>query len=142
MNFFIRKDCRLCNSINLKSALKLEATPPANAFIDENELSTRQEKYPLELFLCSDCSHLQLTTVVSPKVIWKLRLCFRNPPVFIKHFENYSNSIITKYSPDKNKLILDIGSNDGTFLKFFKDMVTKYLVLTLQYQYLKKPKKV
>ena len=128
MDFFIRKDCRLCNSMNLKSALKLEATPPANAFIDENELSIRQEKYPLELFLCSDCSHLQLTTVVSPKKLFENYVYVSGTsPVFIKHFENYSNSIISTYNPDKNKLILDIGSNDGTFLKFFKDKGYKIL---------------
>jgi len=78
--------------------------------------------------LCSDCSHLQLTTVVSPKKLFENYVYVSGTsPVFIKHFENYFNSIISKYNPDKNKLILDIGSNDGTFLKFFKDKGYKIL---------------
>ena len=59
MDFFIRDNCRLCNSKNLQSVIKLEDTPPANAFVDKNQLDIEQAKYPLELFICQDCSHLQ-----------------------------------------------------------------------------------
>ena len=39
----------------------------------------------------------------------------------MKHFESYANSIVENYTPIKNSLVLDIGSNDGTLLKFFKN---------------------
>ena len=39
----------------------------------------------------------------------------------IKHFKNFSNWIKNKFKMDKNFKILEIGSNDGTFLKNFKN---------------------
>ena len=39
----------------------------------------------------------------------------------MNHFESYANSIVENYTPIKNSLVLDIGSNDGTLLKFFKN---------------------
>ena len=65
-----RKDkkpqCRLCRSSKLSSILKLASTPPANAFVSKENLHIRQKKYPLELFFCEDCFHVQLTEVVDP----------------------------------------------------------------------------
>ena len=52
-----KNNCRLCNSTNLTSVLKLASTPPANAFITKDKLHIHQEKYPLELFFCEDCNH-------------------------------------------------------------------------------------
>ena len=122
MDFFIRDNCRLCNSKNLQSVIKLEDTPPANAFVDKNQLDIEQAKYPLELFICQDCSHLQLTTVVNPKKLFENYVYVSGTsPIFIKHFEDCSELIIKKYIPNKKKLVIDIGSNDGTLLKFYKD---------------------
>ena len=42
----------------------------------------------------------------------------------INHFENYSNWIIDNY-PDNNKKLIEVGSNDGTFLSNFKKKISK-----------------
>lgn len=128
VDFFIRNDCRLCNSRNLNSVIKLEETPPANAFVNEEELYIKQKKYPLELFFCEDCNHLQLSTVVDPKKLFEKYVYVSGTSnVFVKHFEKYADFIIKKYSPKKESLIIDIGSNDGTLLGFFKSRGYKIL---------------
>ena len=127
-DFFIRDNCRLCNSKNIESVVKLEDTPPANAFVNKDELNKIQEKFPLELFFCNDCNHLQLCTVVNPNKLFENYVYVSGTsPVFIKHFDEYCDSIINSYKPDKNKLVVDIGSNDGTFLNFFKKKGFKVL---------------
>lgn len=128
VDFFIRNDCRLCNSKNLNSVIKLEETPPANAFINEEELHIKQKTYPLELLFCQDCNHLQLSTVVDPKKLFeKYVYVSGTSKVFVKHFEKYADFIIKNYSPKKENLIIDIGSNDGTLLSFFKSKGYKIL---------------
>ena len=128
VDFFIRNDCRLCNSKNLSSVIKLEETPPANAFINEEELHIKQKKYPLELFFCEECNHLQLSTVVDPKKLFEKYVYVSGTSnVFVKHFEKYAEFIIKRYSPSKENLIIDIGSNDGTLLSFFKSKGYKIL---------------
>ena len=58
--------CRLCSSSELSLVLKLESTPPANAFISKKDLDKDQKKYPLEVYFCESCAHLQLLEVVDP----------------------------------------------------------------------------
>jgi len=123
-----RFNCRLCNSSNLISVLKLESTPPANAFVTKEECIKEQEKYPLKLFFCNNCNHVQLTDVVDPSELFSNYVYVSGTsPVFVNHFKNYAKTIIKDYSPDLNKYVLDIGSNDGTLLKFFKKMGYKVI---------------
>ncbi len=115
--------CRLCNSSELSLVLKLESTPPANAFIHKEDLNKEQKKYPLEVFFCESCCHVQLVEVVDPKELFENYVYVSGTSkVFINHFSEYAKSIVDKYSPSNQSYILDIGSNDGTFLKFFKEM--------------------
>ena len=123
-----RFNCRLCNSSNLISVLELESTPPANAFVTKEECIKEQEKYPLKLFFCNNCNHVQLTDVVDPRELFSNYVYVSGTsPVFVNHFKNYAKTIIKDYSPDLNKYVLDIGSNDGTLLKFFKKMGYKVI---------------
>ena len=39
--------CRLCQSREVVSVLKLASTPPANAFISEEKVKNKAEKIPL-----------------------------------------------------------------------------------------------
>ena len=41
-------------------------------------------------------------------------------PVFVRHFETYADDIVAAYGPHEGALAVDIGSNDGTLLGFFK----------------------
>ena len=118
-----RPQCRLCRSSKLSSILKLASTPPANAFVSKENLHIRQKKYPLELFFCEDCFHVQLTEVVDPVELFENYVYVSGTsPVFVEHFSNYAKEIVNTYKPSLQNYILDIGSNDGTLLKFFKNM--------------------
>lgn len=80
-----------------------------------------QEVYPLDLFNCSDCGHVQLLDVVDPVLLFKDYVYVSGTsPVFVKHFEEYTTQILQDYAPAQGSLVVDIGSNDGTFLHFFK----------------------
>lgn len=123
-----RKYCRLCNSSDLISVLKLESTPPANAFVTEEQKNKKQICFPLELFFCKHCYHVQLLDVISPKLLFENYVYVSGTSkVFVKHFEEYAKEILKKYPLSKNSRVLDIGSNDGTLLQFFKNQ--NYLVL-------------
>tara|TARA_B100000989_G_scaffold246712_1_gene193909 strand:+ start:3214 stop:4464 length:1251 start_codon:yes stop_codon:yes gene_type:complete len=121
-NHYKSKICRLCKKDDLTSVLKLEATPPANEFLNETELNNKQTTYPLELYFCKNCNHIQLLNVVNPSILFEDYVYVSGTsPVFVNHFKEYANGVIEKFNPDKSFIVLDIGSNDGTLLSFFKN---------------------
>lgn len=123
-----RNICRLCKSKKLKSCFKLEPTPPANAFVDKQKISEKQTNFPLDVFYCEDCFHVQLLDIVDPNILFENYVYVSGTsPVFVKHFEEYTNDILKKFPKEKNSLVLDIGSNDGTLLQFFKEKNFKIL---------------
>tara|TARA_Y100000766_G_C18859123_1_gene582314 strand:+ start:199 stop:1440 length:1242 start_codon:yes stop_codon:yes gene_type:complete len=119
-NHYLRTHCRQCNSSDLKLAIKIKKTPPANSFVKKSEINSTQPLYPLNVYFCNECKHLQLVDVIDPEYLYKNYLYVSGTSnVFVKHFQDYFESVKENYF--KNGLILDIGSNDGTLLKFFKE---------------------
>lgn len=90
--------------------LKLTPTPPANAFVDAKGLNREQATFPLD--------------VVDPELLFADYVYVSGTsPVFVKHFEEYANSITKRFAPDSaGGLVVDIGSNDGTLLAQFKEL--------------------
>jgi SAM-dependent methyltransferase len=118
----LRHDCRLCGSSNLVCVLELTPTPPANNFVDEDHLRPPQTCYPLDLYLCRDCTHVQLCDVVDPRILFEHYVYVSGTsPTYRKHLLAYAQDVITRYLPDPQSEIMEIGSNDGTFLKVFQD---------------------
>jgi SAM-dependent methyltransferase len=71
---------------------------------------------------CIHCNHFQLSVSVNPKILYAKNYTYLTgiTKTFKDHFDNYSKSIIQKCKLKKNALVLDVGSNDGTCLSFFK----------------------
>jgi SAM-dependent methyltransferase len=120
--YFHRTTCRLCRASDLTKVLSLTPTPPANAFVAETELSAPQPAFPLDVWLCEGCGHLQLLDVVDPRILYAHYVYVSGTsPVFVRHFEQYAQFVRSRFSPAPGSFALDIGSNDGTLLRFFKD---------------------
>lgn len=116
-----RKNCRLCNSEKLCQCFKLEPTPPANAFVKKEHLDELQTTFPLDVYFCENCYHVQLLDIVDPKELFENYVYVSGTSsTFVNHFEEYSKFIIKNYLSGNSSFIVDIGSNDGTLLQFFK----------------------
>ena len=46
--------------------MELTPTPPANAFVPEHLLAHPQRCYPLNVYFCLDCGHVQLLDIIDP----------------------------------------------------------------------------
>ncbi len=115
-----RSDCRLCSSSRLELVLQLTPTPPANAFVKSEDLARPQEVFPLDVHLCLSCGHAQLLDVVDPGVLFENYVYVSGTsPVFVKHFQDYAADVLRLTGAGAGALAVDIGSNDGTLLKFF-----------------------
>jgi SAM-dependent methyltransferase len=122
-------DCRLCNSKKIKLIHSFGLIPLGNDLQTSSLKSLKCKKYPLILMNCQECNHFQLSISVNPKILYARNYTYLTgiTKTFKKHFSDYSQWIIKKCKLKKNSSILDIGSNDGTCLSFFKKKNMKIL---------------
>jgi len=119
--FHHRDECRLCGAMDLVSVVKLPPTPPANAFVPTEQLSKSQPSYPLDVYFCRSCGHLQLLDVVNPEILFRDYVYVSGTSSsFVRHFQTYAEDCIARFTPPLGGLVVDIGSNDGSLLQFFK----------------------
>ena len=116
-----RTDCRLCGGTDVELVVPLAPTAIADAYVSDP--GERQDTYPLDLYFCRACSHVQLLDVVEPRLMFKEDYTYETggSAGIMKHFGEYAESVIERESPEEGSLVVEIGSNDGTLLKFFKD---------------------
>jgi SAM-dependent methyltransferase len=119
MNIFHRDTCRLCGGRDLKIVLPLTPTPLADAYVPSKD--TAQEIYPLDLYLCDTCGHVQLLDVVQAGVIYRDYLYETTSSLgLVEHFREYAHEAIQQFNVPEDSFIVDIGSNDGSLLRGFQ----------------------
>ncbi len=115
--------CRVCKGQDLKKVLTLKPTPPANAFIKEEDLNKPELFFPLELYFCNTCSFVQLLDIVSPELLFRNYVYVSSTsPSFVRHFESMADDISSRLNCRTGSLVVDIGSNDGILLQPFKQL--------------------
>jgi SAM-dependent methyltransferase len=116
-----REDCRLCGSQKLELAVPIRPCPVGDAYVTKQDLHTIQDLYPMDLHLCMDCYHLQLLHVVNPEILFgNYTYTTSSSPGLVNHFENYCKDVTSKLNFSKPGFVMEIGSNDGTLLNFFR----------------------
>ena len=116
-----RKQCRLCSYDQFNLVLDLGKQPPSNAFLSKNQLKKPEKRFPLRLYVCKKCRHLQIRDVVDKKYLFShyLYLTSANKPI-IDHFQKDADSVYRKFlKSKKDPFVVEIGSNDGTLLTKF-----------------------
>jgi len=128
-NYRLEQKCRICSSKNLKMVLDLGEQPPANSFIDQNQLNSTEFKFPLRLFWCSDCFLVQLLDIVDKEYLFKnyFYMTSASKPI-VDHFKKYAQDVYKEFLEGKNdQFVVEIGSNDGSLLSEFKKLGTSIL---------------
>ena len=113
--------CRICNSTRLTKIFNLGNLVYTGIF-PENK-NTKVPSGNLSLIHCRKCKLLQLENNFNSKIMYGSNYGYMSSlnSSMEKHLKEKSKNLIKKYKLNKNKNILDIGSNDGTFLKFFSN---------------------
>ena len=115
--------CRICESTNLELAVDLGEQPWCNHFLEIEEIGT-EPFYPLRVLYCHECSTAQLDYTVKKEIMFGDHTYLSGVTKSLSaHFKTVSQEVDTRFHLDLElKSVLDIGSNDGTQLKHFKDL--------------------
>ncbi len=119
----IRKNCRMCNSRNLKSVLHLGKHSLVNSYLKKTELKKKELLLPLEISRCSNCGLIQVLKTVDPNEIYndgKYLYFSRDVPGLSDYYKKYAKYILKKFIK-KEDLVVEIASNDGILLQHLKN---------------------
>jgi SAM-dependent methyltransferase len=118
-----RDTCRLCGSRNLQLVLGLAPTPIADDYVPASRIGEKQELFPLELALCKDCGHTGLLDAVNPDLLFR-NYTYRTSVSLglVDHFRKVAERLIPQLAIGPGSLVVEIGSNDGSNLRFYKDV--------------------
>lgn len=112
--------CTICGTENLYKFLDLGNQPPSDAFIKEEGLNEPEIYYPLQAYFCEKCKLVQLGYAVDPKILFNEYVYTTGTNnSLIKNFNELVGTIVHRFNLGKDDLAIDIGSNDGTLLKFY-----------------------
>ena len=117
-----KTDCRLCGSSSLDHVLPIRPSAIGDAFVTADHLGEKQDLYPLDCYLCLDCGHLQNLDVVDPDILFR-DYTYRTSVSLglVEHFKRYAQSAVSSLGIPGGSLVVEMGSNDGSLLKAFKN---------------------
>ena len=111
---------RVCNSQEIDFAMEFKPTPIADMFLPKSTLPNQWKKYPLRLGLCRNCGYLHLSWTLRADLLYADFVYTTSTTVgLINHYREYVEQMIPMITIKPLDLIVDIGSNDGSFLQSF-----------------------
>ncbi|MBU1196072.1 MAG: class I SAM-dependent methyltransferase [Proteobacteria bacterium] len=114
------KKCRISNSENLLEILHLGSQPLANSL--KKERNDKEDRYPLSISFCPESSLLQLNETIDKKVLFEDYVWVTGTSETAREYSVvFADRIIAVANVSTADFIVEIASNDGTFLKPFLD---------------------
>jgi hypothetical protein len=119
---FRRDNCRLCSSKNLEIVVKLAPIPLAEKYTTTDQPVEIGEFYPVDLYMCRECGHVQILDVIDSSKLWDDYTYHSGQTKgIVDHFKTVADNLIKRQQPTPGSLCIDVGSNDGSLLRPFKE---------------------
>ena len=115
--------CRFCSSENLNLFIDLGMSPPSNSFLTVDQLNNPEVYLPLKLWICNDCFLVQIDEYKNAREIFNNDYAYFSSysTTWLKHSKNYVDMISKRLSLNYVSLVIEIASNDGYLLQYFKE---------------------
>lgn len=113
--------CRFCGSRLTETFADLGLSPLANSFLTPEKLQGMEPFYPLHVYVCEACFLVQLEEFESPENIFSDYLYFSSfSQAWLDHANRYAGAMVERLSLGAHSLVVEIASNDGYLLQYFK----------------------
>jgi len=114
--------CRFCDAPLRHTVADLGMSPLANAYLRPQQLTQMEPYYPLCARVCSRCFLVQVEPAVGPEQMFGDYAYFSSySESWLAHARQYASSMIERFGLDSGSLIVEVASNDGYLLQYFRD---------------------
>lgn len=114
--------CRFCETPLKHTFADLGMSPLANSYLKPEQLQQMEPFYPLHVYVCKGCYLVQLPVFESPEEIFSDYAYFSSySESWLKHAKTYTNLMIGRFGFNSHSQVIEIASNDGYLLQYFKE---------------------
>lgn len=116
-------NCRHCKKNLNYCFLDLGTAPPSNSYLTKTQLNMIENYYPLKVYVCKNCWLVQVIDYAGRDIFFNEFYPYFSSisQSFLKHSKTYVDYIINRLKLNKHSKIIEIASNDGYLLQFFKN---------------------
>ena len=124
--FHLRRTCRLCHSDRQDLVVPMAGMPIGTPNFQVPDAGVDDPVFrsavPLELYLCRECAHLQILHVGNPEIQYRHYVYTTSLSLGLRdHYATYANDVVGRHAIAPGSLIVELGSNDGSLLGFFRE---------------------
>jgi SAM-dependent methyltransferase len=112
--------CRFCGEPLRRTVVDLGMSPLCESYVEAAQLDEMEPFYPLHVRVCERCFLVQLRAYVAPEEIFTEYAYFSSySSSWIEHARRYADMMIERLRLGPERLVVELGSNDGYLLQRF-----------------------
>lgn len=121
-------ECEVCHSQNVTTVLDLGEHPLCDDLL-KIDSTDKCEEYKIEIALCNNCLTAHQLHPVPKRKLFPSSYHYRSSMTkdVLNGMKGLVTELIENFGNLSGKLVIDIGCNDGSLLKFFRDAGAKVL---------------
>lgn len=116
-------NCRFCENPLSREFVDLVNSPPSNSYLRAEQLGEAEVFYPLKVFVCEKCLLVQIDEFKKADEIFDENYAYFSSfsKSWLEHSKNYVEMMCQRFAFDKDSQVIEIASNDGYLLQYFKE---------------------
>lgn len=116
------KRCRFCDAELTRTFVDLGRSPLANSLLSAEDLDRSEATYPLHAYVCEQCLLVQVQEFAPAANIFNDYVYFSSySQLWLDHCRHYASQMVDRYHLGTGSLVVEVASNDGYLLQYFKE---------------------
>ncbi len=116
-------NCRFCKASLEHVFIDLLNSPASNSFLIREQLNEPELFYPLKVFTCHKCFLVQVDEYKKSDAIFNNEYVYFSSysSSWLEHSKEYTEKMISRFGFNTKSLVIEVASNDGYLLQYFKE---------------------
>ena len=116
-------NCRFCKNNLTHEFVDLGFSPPSNSFLSHKQLNEPETYFPLRIMVCDQCFLVQIDEFAKHDDIFNGDYAYFSSfsTSWLAHAKAYTEQMIARFGFNSSSQVVEIASNDGYLLQYFKE---------------------
>ncbi len=116
-------NCRHCKQELRHVFCDLQTCPPSNAMVKPEMVNFPETYFPLKVYVCEKCWLVQVDELEKADAIFNAEYTYFSSysTSWLNHAKSYTDYMTERFGLNSNSLVVEIASNDGYLLQYFKE---------------------